>query len=158
MTRALLLLVALPLVASCQQSQPRRDAGLPLAPALRNFNPDAPRPRIPEIAEDAGPGMPVADVVTLDNGAVPAQTFEGPDTRVTIGTTGEVTVRATDLWDGGFEQTYESCAYVRNALVQLRRSLRAPSVEVLVRACGNARPGERVPVLRPAPPARPAGR
>ncbi len=164
MTRASLLLVVLPLIASCKRPDPpRRDAGVPIPPAIREIrdhNPDAAHPvLVPPVAVDSGlPAIPVADVITFDNGQAPEQTFEGPGVRVVVGVDGMVTVRATDLWDGGFEQPYESCVFVRNALVQLRRSLPPASVEVVVRACGDARPGERVPVLRPAPRPAPARR
>lgn len=160
MTRALLLAITLPLVASCQKNESPRDARPALPPALRNL--DAARPPVPEIAEavDAVPSVPIADVVvvTPDAGATPARTFEGPGVSVSVGASGDVTLRATDIWDAAVDQTYESCVYVRNALPQLRRSLPAPVVEVVVRACGNARPGERVPTLRPPPAARPAAR
>jgi|JI10StandDraft_1071094.scaffolds.fasta_scaffold63548_4 hypothetical protein len=157
MTRALLLLVALPLVASCHRADARRDAGAtPLPLALRN-RPAAPSAApTPPVAVDSGlPGYVLADVITFDNGQRPAQTFEGPGASVVVGTDGTVTVRSPDVWDGGFEQAYESCVFARNALVQLRRSLPPASVELIVRACGEPRPGERPPTLRPAPaPAR----
>jgi len=158
MTRALLLLVVLPLVASCKRAEPRRDAEVPAPLALRNRPGVAPQvPAAPAVVVDSGlPGYVLADVVTFDNGQGPAQTFEGAGTTVTIDAHGMVTVRSTDIWDAGFEQPYESCVFVRNALGQLRRSLPPASVEVIVRACGEPRPGERAPTLLPSP--RPARR
>ncbi len=158
MTRALLLLVVLPLVASCHRADARRDAGGVVPPALRNRPATLPPPAAPTAVDSGLPGYVLADVITLDNGQAPAQTFEGPGVRVSIGTDDMVAVRATDVWDAGFDQTYESCLYVRNALGQLRRTLPPASVEVLVRACGEARPGERAPTVgagrRPAPARR----
>ena len=141
MTRALLLLVVLPLVLSCKRADLRRDAGATVPSALRNFRPGAARPVPvpPAIVVDSGlPGYALADVVTFNNGQRSAQTFEGAGTTVTIGADGMVTVRSMDIWDAGFEQPYESCVFVRNALGQLRRTLPPASVEVIVRACGDA--------------------
>lgn len=159
MTRAHLLLLALPLAASCQRDEPRRPANRPAPVVERPAPPPAPA------VVDAAPAVDVVAVAVADDAGTTAAAgdaggnFEGDGIQVTVGADGAVRVRATDLWDASSEQTFESCLFVRNALPQLRRTLPEPSVELLVRACGERRANERVPTLRPGgrpAPARPA--
>jgi hypothetical protein len=89
--------------------------------------------------------------VGVDSGS--SRTLEGPGIRVVLRPDRQVEVHSTDRWDGGVNELYESCAFVRTSLPALRRALSQERVAVLVRACGEPNPGERPPALpsRPTP-------
>lgn len=89
--------------------------------------------------------------VGVDSGS--SRTLEGPGIRVVLRPDRQVEVHSTDRWDGGVNELYESCAFMRTSLPALRRTLSEERVAVLVRACGDVRPGERPPALpsRPVP-------
>lgn len=150
LTRSLRSLLVLALLAGCDRrsaptgrsSSSPREVPLPLrmdVPPART-----PPPPPPPLVLDLQP-------VGVDSGS--SRTLEGPGIRVVLRRDRQVEVHSTDRWDGGVNELYESCAFVRTSLPALRRALSAERVAVLVSACGDARPGERPPALpsRPAP-------
>jgi hypothetical protein len=152
--RSVLVLALLALLAGCDRrsaptgrsSSSAREVPMPLrmdVPPART-----PPPPPPPLELDLQP-------VGVDSGS--SRTLEGPGIRVVVRLDRQVEVHTTDRWDGGVDELYESCAFVRTSLPALRRALSEERVAVLVRACGDVRPGERPPALpsRPAP-ARPA--
>ena len=160
MTRSPSVLFALVLLAGCVRKTERTAT----PPALRA---DVPRVDVqvapPIILDlDVQTILPDAPAEPVDAGG---RTLMGPGIRAVILPNRQIELYTTDLWDGGVRQTYENCTFLRNALPSLRRTVSAERYALLVRVCGEVRPGEVAPpagpaVVRPAParpaPARPA--
>ncbi len=94
--------------------------------------------------------------------------YESEGITATVRRDGYVHVVTTDRWNGRYDQTYESCSFVKNALPTLQRTLTEENAAFLQGVCGEAsdlspevlrliqsRRGVRPGAARPAP-ARPA--
>ena len=153
MTRSPSILFALMLLVACTR---KNENAVP--PPLRRNLPRVPvRPAPPVVLDlDVQTILPDASEEPVDAGG---RTIMGPGIRAVILPNRQIELHTTDQWDGGIHQTYENCSFLRNALPSLRRTVSAERYAVLVRVCGDVRPGEvaaSASPVRPALPVRPA--
>lgn len=123
----------------------------------------------PAVLGDGGAAsaVPSSNLPSRDDGQG-GRVYEADGITATVRRDGYVHIVTTDRWSGAYDQTYESCSFVKNALPTLQRTLTEENAAFLQGVCGEAsdlspevlrliqsRRGARPGPARPAP-ARPA--
>lgn len=93
----------------------------------------------PAVLGDGGSASaaPASNLPSRDDGQG-GRVYEADGITATVRRDGYVHIVTTDRWSGAYDQTYESCSFVKNALPTLQRTLSEENAAFLQGVCGEA--------------------